>query len=254
MKFTSRLFSVLVTSTVLLLSTTISVNACEEDCRVGISKAFSDKYTIELSPRFKLFNNDINSKLFNKIQLNKFMRSNKVSPFKKQVLKDLKPAITGLRKSFGKLLTNLVKDSIFNQAPKFKGQCQNPLRVVQPPVGTPWDPSDCVKQDYICGNPPAICHFMDEIVKPRNVKNVRDLLKTKAKKNGEFLRALIKVIKKSTLKFCNKGKATGLDNLLTANLNALLNAFGKEFGKSFCKGTSCDKYDNEIKTILLSFP
>jgi hypothetical protein len=251
MKFTSRLFSVLVISTVLLLST---VNACEESCRVGISKAFSDKYTIELSPRFKLFNNDINSKIFNKIQLNKFMSSNKVSPFKKQVLKDLKPAIAVLSKNFGKLLTNLVKDAIFNQEPKFKGQCQNPLKVVQPPVGTPWDPSDCVKQDYICGNPPAICHFMDEIVKPRNVNNVRNLLKTKAQKNGEFFRALIKVIKKSTLKFANKGKATGLDKLLTTNINARLNVFSKEFSISFCKGTTCDKYDAEIENILLSFP
>ena len=33
-------------------------------------------------------------------------------------------------------------------------------------------------QDYICGNPPAVCHFMDQYVKPRNVKNVNESLRS----------------------------------------------------------------------------
>jgi len=248
----SRLFTILV---VLLLSITFSVNACEQDCREGIAKAFADRYAKELKPRFDLFAADLkSSKLFKNIQLTNFMSSNKVTPFKAQVSKDLTAEVSKLQKSFASSISNLVLNSIFNQEPKFKGQCQKPLRVIQPPVGTPWKESDCVKQDYICGNPPAICHFMDQIVKPRNVKNISNLLKTKAKANGEFFKILIKSIKKSTVKFAKSGKAPALDTLISKNLNAILDAFGKEFSKSFCKGTSCNKYDSAIKKILLSFP
>ncbi|CAG8707991.1 7426_t:CDS:1, partial [Funneliformis mosseae] len=57
----------------------------------------------------------------------------------------------------------LVSDSILVQNPMFKGQCQKPLKVIQPPIGDPWKLSDC-------GNPPSMCHFMDEIVKPKLLK------------------------------------------------------------------------------------
>ncbi|CAJ0836440.1 10078_t:CDS:2 [Entrophospora sp. SA101] len=173
MKFTSRLFGtgILAASAVLLLFTATSVNACEEDCRVGISHAFADKYALEIAPKFNSFNASVNKNIFKKFNVTDFVASNKV--------KKLKTV---------------------------------PERVKQPPPGVPWKESDCEKQDYICGNPPAICHFMNSIVKPRNIKNVIGSLSSK---EGPFFNTLNSEIKKVTAKFVtNKNKLNGLNSAL----------------------------------------
>lgn len=54
-------------------------------------------------------------------------------------------------------------DTIFADEPKFKGDCNEPHRVDQPSLGVNWTMADCHAMDYICGNPPSICHFMPMI-------------------------------------------------------------------------------------------
>jgi len=254
MKFTSRLFGtgILAASAVLLLFTATSVNACEADCRKGISRAFADKYALEIAPRFNSFNASVNKNLFKNIVVKNFVAPSKVKKLKTGVLSALTKKISSLKRSFIASVTPLIQKAIFEQLPKFKGQCQDPLKVIQPPPGVPWTESDCEKQDYICGNPPAICHFMDDIVKPRNVKNVIESLSSK---EGPFFNALNSEIKKVTSKFITKkSKLNALNKVLAKNLKGLLARFVKDFKAKFCSGTTCDKYDKEIKLILLSFP
>jgi len=254
MKFTSRLFGtgILAASAVLLLFTATSVNACEQDCREGIARAFADKYALEISPKFNSFKTSVNKNLFKKIKVTNFVAPNKVKKLKAGVLSALTKKITTLKKQYIASIAPLIQKAIFEQNPKFKGQCQNPENVKQPPPGVPWKESDCVKQDYICGNPPAICHFMDSIVKPRNVKNVIESLSSK---EGTFFNTLNSQIKKVTSKFVtNKTKLNGLNKELAKSLKVLLAGFVKNFKAKFCSGTTCDKYDEEIKKLLLSFP
>ncbi|CAJ0746891.1 10821_t:CDS:1, partial [Entrophospora sp. SA101] len=238
MKFTSRLFGtgILAASAVLLLFTATSVNACEEDCRVGISHAFADKYALEIAPKFNSFNASVNKNIFKKFNVTDFVASNKVKKLKTGVLSALTKKISTLKKSFITSLTPLIQKSIFEQKPKFKGQCQVPERVKQPPPGVPWKEGDCEKQDYICGNPPAICHFMNSIVKPRNIKNVIGSLSSK---EGPFFNTLNSEIKKVTAKFVtNKNKLNGLNSALAKNLKGLLARFVKDFKAKFCSGTT----------------
>ncbi|CAH1758725.1 5620_t:CDS:2 [Entrophospora sp. SA101] len=217
---------ILAASAVLLLFTATSVNACEEDCRVGISHAFADKYALEIAPKFNSFNASVNKNIFKKFNVTDFVASNKVKKLKTGVLSALTKKISTLKKSFITI----------------------PERVKQPPPGVPWKESDCEKQDYICGNPPAICHFMNSIVKPRNIKNVIGSLSSK---EGPFFNTLNSEIKKVTAKFVtNKNKLNGLNSALAKNLKGLLARFVKDFKAKFCSGTTCDKYDKKIKKLL----
>nr|CAG8600660.1 220_t:CDS:1 [Entrophospora candida] len=254
MKFTSRLFGtgILAASAVLLLFTATSVNACEQSCRDGISHAFADKYALEIAPKFDSFSTSVNKNIFKKFNVTDFVASSKVKKLKAGVLSALTKKIPTLKTSFITSLAPLIQRAIFEQKPKFKGQCQVPLKVTQPPPNVAWTESDCTNQDYICGNPPAICHFMNTIVKPRNVKNVIELLSSK---EGPFFNTLNSEIKRVTAKFVtNKNKLNGLNNALAKNLKGLLARFVKDFKATFCSGTTCDKYDEEIKKLLLSFP
>jgi hypothetical protein len=254
MKFTSRLFGtgILAVSAVLLLFTATSVDACEADCRDGISHAFADKYALEIAPKFNSFNASVNKNLFKKFNVTDFVARSKVKKLKTGVLSALTKKISTLKRSFITSIAPLIQKAIFEQNPKFKGQCQRPEKVKQPPPGVPWTESDCEKQDYICGNPPAICHFMNSIVKPRNVKNVIESLSLK---EGPFFNTLNSEIKKVTAKFVtNQGKLNGLNKALAKNLKVLLARFVKDFKAKFCNGTTCDKYDPAIKKLLLSFP
>src|SRR6185437_1209311 len=166
MKFSSTFFA-----TAVLLFTAIPTNACEQKCRTGISLAFGDNYAIEVKKLDEKFKSNLEKNLFT--GFTKEVSSSTRSACNKAINYE----VDCFEKSFISTFAKLIEDSIFNQSPQFKGQCQHPFRVKQPPPGVAWTMKDCEDQDYICGNPPAVCHYMDQYVKPRNVKNVNDSLK-----------------------------------------------------------------------------
>ncbi|CAG8447013.1 2402_t:CDS:2 [Diversispora eburnea] len=203
--------------------------------------AFAQAYTKEITKLFNKFDSDLETDLFNRV-------SGMKKSTKKEIYNSCVNIISDTVKTFESNLVNVVKDSIFNQEPKFKGQCQNPHRVKQPPKGVNWTLSDCQKQDYICGNPPAICHFMESIVKPRNVKNINKNFITTFTKSSTFLNKISNLI---SSKVDDKSKAKAIIN----NFNNSLNNFQKNvFSKNFCTKKVCDHYDKNIKLLLLSFP
>src|SRR6266542_211915 len=164
MKSSFTFFATIVAVSVLLFAVA-PINACEQSCREGISNAFGDNYATEIKKLIKPF--------ITKLQQNAYSGLVKIkSTTKSKCNKVIENEVNKFQKKFSSGLEALIENSIFEQSPQFKGQCQHPLKVKQPPPGVAWTMSDCENQDYICGNPPAICHFMDQYVKPRNVKNV----------------------------------------------------------------------------------
>ncbi|RHZ88825.1 hypothetical protein Glove_21g358 [Diversispora epigaea] len=238
MKFTIFTISCLV---ILVLFSPNPAQSCEKSCQNGIGGAFAQAYTKEITNLFKQFNSKLENSLFNKV-------SGIKSSTKKEIYNSCVHTTSDTMKDFESNLVNIVKSGIFNQAPKFKGQCQHPLRVTQPPKGVNWTLSDCEKQNYICGNPPSICHFMDALVKPRNVENINQNFIKTFTKSSTFLNKISALI---SSKVDDKSKATAI----TKNFSDTLNDFQKNiFSKEFCTKTVCDKYDENIKLILLSFP
>ncbi|CAG8447026.1 2403_t:CDS:1 [Diversispora eburnea] len=238
MKFSIFIISCLV---VLVLFSPNPTQSCETTCRNGISDAFAQAYTKEITNLFKEFYNNLKISLFYKVSGISKSTQNVTYVSCVNITNDT-------MKSFEANLINVVRNGIFNEEPKFKGQCQNPLRVKQPPKGVNWTLSDCQNQDYICGNPPAICHFMESIVNPRNIKNINlDFIKFFTK-SSKFLNKISTQIS-SRIKDKNKAKA------VINNFNNRLNDFQKNvFSKKFCTNNVCDKYNPNIKLILLSYP
>ncbi|RIA87098.1 hypothetical protein C1645_778045 [Glomus cerebriforme] len=248
MKSSLTYFATIVAISVLLF-TIVPTNACEQSCRTGISLAFGDNYSKEVKVLFVEFKKRLQDNLSNGFtgSVSSSARSscNKVIEEETDKFED---TFTG---NFAKL----IEDSIFNQSPQFKGQCQHPLRVNQPPAGVAWTMDDCQNQDYICGNPPAVCHFMDQYVKPRNVKNVNESLKDRLSPNGSFFSTLSRAIIISAAK--SNIKANDLPSFATVAEKNILDTFSgfvDYFAQEFCKGTTCDKYDHDIKVKLLSYP
>jgi hypothetical protein len=248
MKSSLTFFATIVAISVLLFSV-VPTNACEQSCRTGISLAFGDNYSKEVDKIFPTLVKNLKDHCLDGFSGS--VSSSTKSKFNSIIEEETdkcKHAFTG---NFAKL----IEDSIFNQSPQFKGQCQHPLRVNQPPAGVAWTMEDCQNQDYICGNPPAVCHYMDQIVKPRNVKNVNESLKDRLSTSGScfssLTRSLIISAAKSTI------KATELPSFvesIESNIEKQYNDFVNTFTQEFCKGTTCDKYDHDIKVKLLSYP
>jgi len=248
MKSSLTFIATIVAISVLLFSV-VPTNACEQSCRTGISLAFGDNYSIEVDKIFPELENGLKDNL-----LKGFSGSVSTST-KSSFNKIIEQETDKCKKAFTGNFAKLIEDSIFNQAPQFKGQCQHPLRVIQPPAGVAWTMEDCEKQDYFCGNPPAVCHYMDQYVKPRNVKNVNESLKDRLSPNGSCFNSLVKSLIISATK--SNIKVTDLPSFVQSiedNIENEFSSFTNYFQQEFCKGTTCDKYDHDIKVKLLSYP
>ncbi|CAB4402685.1 unnamed protein product [Rhizophagus irregularis] len=248
MKSSLTFFATIVAISVLLFSV-VPTNACEQSCRTGISLAFGDNYSKEVDKLFPTLEDNVKDNCL------KGFSGSVSSSTKSSFNKIIEDETDKCKKAFTDNFAKLIEDSIFNQVPQFKGQCQHPLRVNQPPAGVAWTMEDCENQDYICGNPPAVCHYMDQYVKPRNVKNVNESLKDRLSSNGScfssLVRSLIIAAAKSNIKASDLGSFA---QTIEDNIEAQFNDFIKYFGDEFCKGTTCDKYDHDIKVKLLSYP
>jgi|SRR4051794_31083417 hypothetical protein len=246
MKFLPFLSTIITISILLFI---IPTNACEQSCRTGISLAFGDNYSKEVAKEFETLKSNLKVSLF----------SGYTGPISSSArsacYKTIDEEVDGFEKDFTGSFATLIEDSIFKQTPQFRGQCQHPLRVNQPPPGVAWTMEDCKNQDYICGNPPAICHFMDQYVKPRNVKNVKESLEARLDSNGSFFNSIVKGVVISGIKSNIKAiKLPEFTTTVETNILSVFEDFIKHFKNTFCKGTTCDKYDHDIKVKLLSYP
>ncbi|CAG8462324.1 7612_t:CDS:1 [Acaulospora morrowiae] len=252
MKFTN-IFGVLVTLIVILF-VAVPVNACEEPCRVGVSKAFVDNWKTEILPIFKIFSVNSTFDLYNNTLLNNVTTDVKLLG---KVLSDIyehtQQSISGLSDIFIPTLPAIIEDAIFNVEPRFKGDCNNPKRVTQPQPGVNWTLQDCANMDYICGNPPSICHFLD-VAKNKSKNAIVNALTTLSSATGTFLTTVVDEVK--AVASGNGLPSSGTDYLVTmvtTNLQHWFNILPATFESAFCPN-SCPQYDQDIKLLLLSYP
>lgn len=77
--------------------------------------------------------------------------TSKANGIKTVVNKAIESAISKFQKDFSGNFSKLIQVAIFNQEPKFKGDCSKPFRIEQTKT-LPWDTISCEKMDYICDN------------------------------------------------------------------------------------------------------
>src|SRR5688572_20632427 len=99
--------------------------ACEQSCRSGISLAFCNSYAQEWEPLFDSFGKSLTTNLYSGTSDGNDQVKNAIST---AVLN----RVNKLKTDFTRSCSTIVEDSIFLHEPKFKGQCQRPLKVIQP--------------------------------------------------------------------------------------------------------------------------
>ncbi|KAG0244384.1 hypothetical protein B0O80DRAFT_497697 [Mortierella sp. GBAus27b] len=240
----SALFGVVSLAIVSLIPS--GVQACERECQVNVSHAFADKYEVVSNEYFTLLTRKVEDSLFYGIP-----EGTLTTAESSQVTRMFKDAITGAQATWNKALFPTVFDTIFKDEPKFKGDCNNPKRVKQPPRGVEWEMMDCHKMDYICGNPPSICHFMPMIKKRINTK-LRTQLFDRMEDTEIYTKTLAPVLSKVLQEFPKLNKHSPA---LHGNLNQNLASVQKlSVGFANAKTQWNKKWDLEIKLMLLTFP
>jgi len=224
-----------------------SVLACERECQVNVSRAFADKYEILSNQYFTLLNQKVEASFFYGIP------NNPLNPTESaDVLKTMSDSITGAQEAWSKTIFQTVFDTIFKDEPKFKGDCNVPHRVNQPPRGVNWTMPDCHNMDYICGNPPSICHFMP-MIKTRIVKKLTTQLQDRV--NGDDSDVYVSFIGPALQNILGgTPKLTAHLKTLHANLNQILESVRDELATFADDENWKPEWDMEIKWLLLTFP
>ncbi|CAO3574225.1 unnamed protein product [Mortierella alpina] len=221
--------------------------ACEHECQVNVSHAFADKYQQLSSNYFTLLSRRVQDQIFHGVPIQT------VGPLDKDnAIKLIHDAVTRAQNSWDVTIYPTVYNTIFIDKPPFKGDCNSPYRVQQPPPGVNWTMSDCHKMDYICGNPPSICHFMP-MIKARIIKKL--VAELKARVGGvdsdlyiNFLRPAVDTL------LMQEDKFSPFQVALRGNLNQVLESF-QDVTDSFANEDQWSHdWDMEIKTLLLTFP
>ncbi|CAG8440011.1 4989_t:CDS:1 [Ambispora gerdemannii] len=238
-----------------VLFTTNPSSACEKTCRVGISTTFAEKYGNVTHPIWvSLYQNLEDTALDNVVFPSK--KDSVTQKLRKQILLTLNNKAKKLETNFNKRLPNIVEHAIFVQKPQFRGDCNHPFRVKQPKPPAIWKMSDCRKMNYICGNPPSICHFLD-MIKKRNVKAIKSVLSKEATTKENFLATLSNAVNQTLHNNSEIIKKSEIPDIVAAvkvNIVKSLTLFAGHYNSEFCKGNSCDRFDLEIKKQLLTYP
>ncbi|KAG0083793.1 hypothetical protein BGZ93_009111 [Podila epicladia] len=245
-----RSWSLLVPSLLLLL--TSSSHACERACQVSVSNAFANKYQLLSAHYFDLLETRIQESFFYGLPAATTLMTQQET---NRALSRLSSAVSRAENSWDLSLFRTIYDTIFVDEPKFVGDCTDPHRVDQPPVGVNWTMSDCHLMNYICGNPPSLCHFMP-MIKTRIVRKLKAQLASKmdggldADVYINFLGPALQTILQSQPVLVQHSAR------LHGNLNLILEGIKKDIEAGFAEEDRewQRRWDLEIKTLLLGFP
>ncbi|KAI9312571.1 hypothetical protein BX666DRAFT_1984298 [Dichotomocladium elegans] len=179
-----------------------AVLACEPECRHNLAAAFATQY----APVIRLAADELQGALS--------------SSFSNVTVPDTVSAVVpdgAIQRSFTSGLSktldlfveqatgpNILEKGIYSvmfaEEHPFKGDCNHPARLKRkmPPKGESWTREECEKMDYICGNPPSICHFLP-MVKDRIVRRIQEQLTEFATFDEGFLvKNVVHAVKQST--------------------------------------------------------
>ncbi|KAF9088013.1 hypothetical protein BGX23_007696 [Mortierella sp. AD031] len=224
-----------------------SVLACERDCQVNVSRTFAEKYELISNTYYTLLNDRVTKSLLYGIPEHALtgMEVN-------LAIKTVKDSVDQAKDAWGKTIFQTVFDTIFKDEPKFKGDCNHPRHVIQPPLGVNWTMADCHNQDYICGNPPSICHFMP-MIKTRIVRKLT--LQLQARVDGDDSDVYANYVGPALQNVLTaQPKLAPYAAVLHGNLNQILEAVKRDLN-NFASETQWERaWDLEIKYNLLTFP
>ncbi|KAF9186763.1 hypothetical protein BGZ51_000838 [Haplosporangium sp. Z 767] len=245
MKFSTAMFGMLLTLSFLLFMPS-SAQACERDCQVNVSHVFTDKYQQLTADYFKLLSRKVDESLFYGIPV-------KTIEDTAGAIKLVQDGVTSAQSAWDVTIAQTIYDTIFNDEPRFKGDCKAPLRVTQPPQGVNWTMTDCHRQDYICGNSPSICHFLP-MIKTRIAKKLSGQLQLRM--DGDDSDVYANFLAPALQKLLTQQpKLEQYTARLHGNLNQALEDVKDRVVKSFAvEGQWKHEWDMDIKVLLLSFP
>ncbi|RUP48454.1 hypothetical protein BC936DRAFT_144540 [Jimgerdemannia flammicorona] len=246
------------------------VSSCEKDCRLGVAGAFADRYRPIIDQTFGDLCEMVTQNLFSKISVpTEFSSAVPIDFLQSELIDSACAEILKLNTKFNNALVWLMQRSIFTEEPKFKGDCNHPKRLpyAMPPKGQNWTLEHCAAMDYICGNPPSVCHFLKEI-KDRLVTNIRSRLQTNADlQSGSYFRNLVNVLTtriKSTLSATGHGALIDdtttkiVEDGVLQNLLRIMQDWIEHSVNEFCTSddldSQCNSWDDEIKPLILMWP
>ncbi|KAG0212844.1 hypothetical protein BGX28_005500 [Mortierella sp. GBA30] len=224
-----------------------SVLACERECQVNVSRAFADKYEILSNQYFTLLDTRIGESLFYGVPNDLLTTAEATAS-----IKTVSDSVVAAKEAWAKTIFPTVFDTIFKDEPKFKGDCNHPHRVNQPPRGVNWTMPDCHNMDYICGNPPSICHFMP-MIKTRIVAKLTLQLQNLV--DGDDSNVYENFVGPALQTVLNaEPKLNPHLGKLHGNLNQILETVKTELGEFASESQWKEEWDMEIKWLLLTFP
>ncbi|KAH7049725.1 hypothetical protein BKA57DRAFT_322490 [Linnemannia elongata] len=167
----TRIWSGVITAFLLTLTSNLT-EACERQCQLNVSHAFADKYQLLSSLHFSTLSTKIEQSLFHGVPTTAYSSTEATN-----AIQHLQEAVTNAQRAWDMSLFRTVFDTIFVDEPQFRGDCNEPHRVDQPALAVNWTMADCHAMDYICGNPPSICHFLP-MIKTRIERKLAEQLET----------------------------------------------------------------------------
>ncbi|CAG8625228.1 23170_t:CDS:1 [Dentiscutata erythropus] len=248
-----RYFNVFITIFALIFITG-PVKSCEKKCREGISDAFADSWGPEIAPIFDDLRTTVTTSLFFDMNLDDISDEWKVIDIvTRELATEVYNQINDFKNTYLRNMSTVIQDSIFNVLPQFKGNCNDPFRVKQPPLGVNWTSQDCERMDYICGNPPSICHFIG-IAKQKCFNSLIQRIIDNSDTNGIYIQAIQHKVKTIADKHSLAYDGTkSITKSITKVVQNSLYEFPSYFKSRFCPD-NCLQYDEDIKLLLLSYP
>ncbi|CAG8805243.1 42325_t:CDS:1 [Gigaspora margarita] len=228
------------------------VNSCEQPCRDGISNAFTDKWKGEVTPIFQKFRANVTAYLYYGMSLDKISDDKKViDQVTRELATEVYNDVNNFTDTFIFNMNQTIQTAIFVVSPAFLGDCKH--QVTQPPKNVNWTMKDCVAMDFICGNPPSICHFFDT-AKQKCFNLLSQNITNNSTPDGDYIKAIQASVKTIAKKYSLTSDGTQfLNDSVTKNVQSSLDGFPTKYSTGFCPD-GCPKFDQEIKNLLLSFP
>ncbi|KAF7723972.1 hypothetical protein EC973_001488 [Apophysomyces ossiformis] len=241
---------------------TTSVLACEPLCRRGLAQAFAEHY----APVIQLTVDDLQTPLqaaYDEVPVPPQLQLLAPEAAFRQTMKfDLQTALQRfVIEASGSTLEDGIYQVMFNEQDPFKGDCNNPRRLNRkmPPPGD--------AMDYICGNPPSICHFLD-MIKLRIIGRIKQQMKEHATLGrGLLFRLLSNSVKEAIQKVLveNGSNRIPRDPSVMAYVNDLLSKAAKSMDdwiandvQALCtradQDDACNGWDEEIVPEILKWP
>ncbi|KAI9300536.1 hypothetical protein BJ944DRAFT_272896 [Cunninghamella echinulata] len=253
----------------LLLLYSQLIIACERPCRDAIAKSFTEKY----SPLIHHVIDKLQDPLLHTIQ-QKQVPEQLSSTMPIDVLQSMltNRILIQIQQLKNHTTFNL-QDNIYNVMfkdvdPPFKGDCSVPKRLERkvPPPNESWTLQECELMDYVCGNPPSICHFLD-MIKQRIIDRMKILLEEPVQFDGIIFKSLAQDTKQTIQGLMVKYGAGSLlrDQSVFGYINNIIRDMMHTFDewvesdiKNLCDDPDqelfCGGWDNDIKYEILKFP